>query len=205
MTTVLDFRAYYLRRVWREGDTALISDFPLLVKEAEARISRDFREWRLVNSATEVVPSNNYFDLPADFGEMLSLSVAGRPYTAIGSADFLRLPARCALPNYSLSAASVFFNRGDVTDPVTVDYTYYMNVQPMDFVADGAEAGFYDLHPDFFLAALDVQVYTYMRDFDLSAENNSKYGGLLETMQRDSNYKMFPSGQLGSPMPSGVA
>jgi len=56
--------------------------------------------------------------------------------------------------------------------------------------------GFYDANPDFFLAALDVQVYTYLREFELSQEKNNNYAVLLETMIRNSNYARWPSGSL---------
>ena len=77
MTTVTDFTGYYLRRLWREGDADLTQDLPQLVKEAEARMSRDIREHSLAKTVVLVSnPGNDYFDLPADYSEFISLNLS---------------------------------------------------------------------------------------------------------------------------------
>lgn len=202
MTTVTDFVGYYLRRLWREGDQDLTDDLPRLVKEAEARISRDIRENNLVH--TEIISSSapdTHINLPADFNELVSVSFdGGPPSTLIEAAQLSRYrsvtPHDENLSVFSIQGNKLWFLRGAAIYDYSVAVTYHMKPIPATMHLPDSDMVFYDLHPDFFLAALDVQTYAYLREYDLSGEKNSVYTNLIETMVRQSNYAQWPSGQL---------
>ena len=200
MTTVANFVSYYLRRLWREGDQDLTSDLPNIVKEAEARMSRDIRENSIVKDVTLPYTSEN-FDLPADLNEIHSVSLDGYSPAALVLPDEIfrirRVTAQGRSNVYALSGNKLMTVAGAAPVwPRSAKLVYSMRVPPAPMDQPDAEMGFYDLNPDYFLAALDVQVYAYMREFELSAEKNGVYAALLDTMIRNSNYARWPSGQL---------
>ena len=207
MTSIAEFTPYYLRSIWREGDQALIEDLPRLVKEAESRISRDLRDANIVTTQEILVAAPAYtVPLPADFRELVKLDfVSARVARAVSpdSMNAIRRQERAYrdanVIYYSIYGGNIHLARWDV-GTIGLNMTYHMGIQPFATTPD--TPSFYDRHPDFFLAALNAQTYGYMRDFDLSNEYNSKYVALLEDMRRESNYTMYPSGQLTTPLSS---
>lgn len=207
MTSLAEFAPYYLRSIWREGDAALTEDLPRLVKEAEARISRDLRDANIVTTQDLVVaPPADAVPLPADFRELVKLDFVSERVARAVSPDSMNAIRRqesayrdANLIYYSIYGGNINLSRWD-NSTIGLTMTYHMGVQPFATTPD--TPSFYDRHPDFFLAALNVQTYGYMRDFDLSNEYNGKYVALLEDMRRESNYTMYPSGQLTTPLSS---
>lgn len=203
MTTIADFVGYYLRRLWREGDADLTSDLPRLVKEAEARMSRDIREHSIAKNVVLVAePGDDFFTLPADYSELISLNLADGQASRLVSVDELSR-IRAVTPQgradvFALLANRIYFSRGAVepTHYISAPLAYHIKVPPAPMDTPDGEMGFYDVNPDYFLAALDVQSYAYLREYDLSSEKNAIYGSLLETMIRNSNYARWPSGTL---------
>lgn len=202
MTTFADFQTYYLRKVWRTGDAELTGDLPLLVKEAESRIRRDLRDQKLATTANVVATTGSFFELPADFQELISGTVNGKRLTMAVPMQDLYRSARdqeddMTGPFYSVLGNRLFV-RGRVSlIPAVADITYFMGITPYADVA-GASVPFYDAHPDFYIAALNVFVYDYLREFELKQQNEAAYGELLDSMIRNSNYARFPSGMTGS-------
>lgn len=240
MTTLSEFSAYYLRSIWREGDAALTADLPRLIKEAEARISRDLRDANLIATTTIGFPiATDSLPLPPDFRELVSvdfyhgISAQAVSYpTLMRIREFHRQYENDPVMYYAIQGGRIHFSKWmEADEPVVASspsnpssiyaaaklaitapgvvyseataatITYHRGITPMN---NTDEVSFYDLHPDFFLAAVHVQAYSYMRDFELSAEYNTKYANLLEDMRRQSNYTMYPSGQLGSPLTAGI-
>lgn len=207
MTNLAEFSEYYLRSIWREGDEALMKDLPRLIGEAEARISRDIRDNRITVSAQLVTEGNeDSIHLPADFKELMSIGFVSERLARAISYDALQAVRRqegcyrnSNLLYYSIHNEAIHFARWD-TSNIVVSLTYYARITPFP-TAEGASS-FYDRHPDFFMAALNAQTYKYLRDFELSSEYNQNYLALLEDMRRESNYLMYPSGQLTTPLSS---
>lgn len=207
MTNLAEFSDYYLRSIWREGDEALMKDLPRLIAEAEARISRDIRDSRLTMSAQLVTTgTEDSIQLPPDFKELLSLEFVSERLARAISHDALLSVRRqegkfrgAPLLYYSIQNGSIHFARWDLSN-IAVSLNYYAGITPFP-TAEGA-VSFYDRHPDFFVAALNAHTYKYLREFELSAEYNQNYLALLEDMRRESNYIMYPSGQLTTPLSS---
>lgn len=210
MTTYAEFQEYYLRAIWRVGDADLQADLPKLMKEAEARINRDLKHTRLANSDTEnyAFPGLIVVALPADFSEMISVVLGGDSYpcSVLPLSEIQKIQGEInegksldkSLTVYGIAGDSLYAPSASDTG-ASVFMTYYIKVPAYEDLAVG-QTSFYDKYPDFYIAALNVQVYNYLRDFNLSGEYNGKYTDILESMQRDSHYTMFPSGQLGQAM-----
>lgn len=203
MTTYVEFKEFYLREIWREGDQALELDLDKLVKRAEAHISRALRQTAVVLSHTATIVVDNTA-LPGDFKEVISVSLDGKTLTLRDlayEANSLS-PTRLAYEQgtcYWIKGDTLSLNLPVIVSPSReLTMVYYAGIVPY---ASEPLLPFYDKHPDFYTAALNVEVYSYLRDFDLSAEYNTKFATLLEEMQRESNYMMYPSGQLQTPMP----
>ena len=215
MTTYSEFQDYYTEKMWRTGDTAWTTNLPTLIRKAEARISRDLRVNDLYTdeSGDVTVP---YIDRPGDFREMVSLQYVDTTGNLRNSAT--------ALPLQQFVGYSSKFDQGDtsyagcyytvtadqikllanasVEAPVGYQMTYIRGIT--GYETDPAEP-FYDLEPDFFEAALNIQAYDWLKDYNLVQTYNDEYTRLLNGMVTDSNYKIFPSGQLpAANIPSGV-
>lgn len=204
MTTYAEFQAYYLRTIWREGDTVFETDLPKLIKEAEARINRDLRRHNITSSFVEENATEDSLELPGDFREMITVSIEDRaPAKFVPYVQFLQEERnkKVGYDCYTINNNRVYFTLKNSPDPVKVSLNYYAGVTPYE---DDPETPFYDLYPDFYKAAVHIQAYSYLRDFDLSTEYNTQYGVLLDSMVRDSNYAVFPSGQLSGNLPHGV-
>ena len=205
MTTFADFQDYFLRLMWRTGDTEFTADLPRLVKKAEARINRDLR---LIGQTVEYITTldtADNFELPADYVEARSITVEGYP-------GFLRpitlqdMMARRADGRRSMSFAQdqniMYINLApDATNPPYVTMIYYCKVVPFETIDEDTDDTFYDKYPDFYEAALRVQCYDYLREFELSAEYNGKYQQLLEGMREFNASKQFPAGAIPFELP----
>lgn len=207
MTSFADFQAYYLRKIWREGDADLTNDLPKLVREAESRIKRDLRDWTLATTANLELTSGNVFTLPGDFRELISGSVNGHPLrSSIPATQLHRNKYDVEGPligdSYSIMGRTLMV-RGEASAiiPGNLSITYFMDLVPYELEPANP---FYDLHQDFYIAALNVFAYDYIREFELKAMNEEAYNTLLDSMIRNSNYARFPSGQLVMPTPRRV-
>ena len=205
MTTFADFQVYFMRLMWRTGDTDFQTDLPMLVKKAEARINRDLR---LIGQKSEYVgflENDDFFDLPPDYVEASAVTVAGYP-------GFLRpitwqdMQARRAGGRYSMSFAqdgnTMYINlQPDSTNPPEFRVSYFAKAAPFENVDDPEVETFYDKYPDFYEAALRVQCYDYLREFELSAEYNGKYQQLLDGMREFNSRQEFPAGAIPVQLP----
>lgn len=204
MTSFADFQAYYLRKIWRTGDAELTEDLPSLIREAESRIKRDLRDWTLATTASFEIFNGNAFTLPGDFRELISASLNGAPLlTSIPVTQLHRNKYDIEGPllggSYSIVGRKLLV-RGEASTviPGALSMTYFMDLIPYELEP---EIPFYDLHQDFYIAALNVFAYDYIREFELKSMNEETYNVLLDSMIRNSNYARFPSGQLSLSIP----
>lgn len=203
MTTFAEFQEYYLREIWRTGDSDLTTDLPRLIKKAEARIKRDLREQGLVSTFETTITDGREVDLPADFSELVSYDLGKGNVNSVVS--YPELHTGCYFDQgpvrgpAAILGNKMYFRGSALTEaPATIRLTYQMGIVPYD--ANPA-IPFYDQHPDFYVAALNVYVYEYLREFENKASNDQTYMDLLDSMTRNSNYARFPSGQIALPMP----
>lgn len=206
-----EFQTYFTRKMWRTGDTDWDTDLPQLINKAEARIRRDLQYQPLLKSQDFVITEDE-FDIPADFKEAASVYLEGSPGAG---AKALSIGQFRVIQNQFNSGSTGFkgmyfcpfgmkmlvLTGATVDTPQTVKLDYYMGLVP--YATDPA-IPFYDLHPDFYEAALNVQAYEYLRDFELSGEYNNSYIDLLNGMRADSEYLERPSGMMPTIVPGNV-
>lgn len=197
MTTYAEFQTNYIDDLWRTGDTALASALPRMMKKAEAQISRDLRDSDMVTmTALSVAEGANFIDLPADFREVIAVVINAE--TVLSSTGVTSSPDRS---KYAILGNKLYLPyQAIAASPIEVHMTYYMGIVPYE---TEPAVPFYDKHPDFYTAALNVHAYDYLREFTLKAQNEATYESLKEGMIRSSNYARWPSGQLAGVFPTG--
>lgn len=220
MTTYASFKDYYLRSIWRTGDTNLLTDFDKLVVKAEKRIERDLRQNQLPIIVSLLLPAGlNYVELTVPAQSVESVRWLAQPNNLKAEVytyqdwrehyeryDSCRDGTRYAMGSYKEDEDSplltyLYININS-DDSETIQVTGAP--QFLSFTTNPLYP-YYDVEPDFFEAALNVQVYKYLREFELSQEYQADYLGLLEDMRRKAAYERFPTSPLPSPMPDGVA
>jgi len=182
MTTYAEFQSYVIRTVWRTGDQDLTSDLPMLIKAAEARINRDIADITLETTATETaVDGNNVFDLPSDYKAMKSvtpivLSTGIVPLPPLNAADI-----QAGAPGWAINAGKLIVRvpEGGAGD---LNYNYIMKLVPY---SDDPADPFYDKQPDFYMAAVLMQVFPYLREYELLPAYTQTYGAVLVSMEND--------------------
>lgn len=214
MPTYDEFKSYYTRKMWRQGDTDWETDLPQLIRKAEAQISRDLRYQDLMTTGSVEPLADPSFQVPADCREFVSIRLRGDNYKQgkFISPDLFRefenTPSKQLEPagTYWCQIGNTVRTIGNITDQdgnyFAVDFDYYVGITPFEDTPAGSS--FYDLHPDFYEAALNVQAYDYLKDFELSSLYEGKYQSLLEDMRRESEYKQFPSGLIDVQLPGNV-
>lgn len=213
MTTFADFQSYYTRKLWRVGDSDWVTDLPVLVKKAEARINRDLR-YTDMSASVVVAATADTFPMPSDAREITSLSCSddadAGSASAMSPSDYRTMLGSYGTAtghygkHFSITGSTVHFVTGaTVSVPVNLDLSYYMGlVAYADF--GGVGDAFYDTYPDFYEAALNIEAYEYLKDFDLASIYEAKYVSVLESMRADSEYRRYPSGQISNRLPGNV-
>lgn len=207
MTTFVEFTEYFLRLMWRTGDADFEADLPRLIKKAEARINRDLRQIGMTAEYLGSLDGVDSFELPSDYVEARSLTIDGTN-AIFRATTWQEMAARRSdgvtfTNTFAQDGNSMYVNINPNSGVVQwVRMSYYTKVRPFDTVTDeDDDTVFYDQHPDFFEAALRVQCYDYLREFELSAEFNGKYQQLLETMKELKISQEFPAGALPVQLP----
>lgn len=205
MTTYAEFKDFYTRKMWRMSDAAWDADLPNLIHAAEMKISRDLRHQNLMGQDT-LINTGSPIPLPGDFRQAVSVfpANASMPAKALKYDDFKAMAAqnRPIGCYFSIHGGQLHIDGvASPANPVDIDTTYLTGIVP--YSTDPA-IPFYDMHPDFYMAAVNVQAYDYLKDFELSTEYNAKYEMLLDDMRRESNYILYPSGQMAVPLPGNV-
>ena len=200
-----DFKTYYTRGKWRTGDTDWDTDLPQLIRKAESRISRDLRRQDIM-AATEIPVTEPEFSLPSDVREIASIRLKGDQYP---QGQFLNLDKFRQIQQNSQNEGSYFKGKYfaqvgnkilmtgtvDASAPDTVLLDYYMGIEPYE---NDPAIPFYDIHPDFYEAAVNIQSYEYLKDYETASIYETTYSGLLEDMIREGEYKTHPAGQIAS-------
>jgi hypothetical protein len=214
--TYTQFKEYYTRKMWRVGDVDWNTDLDTLIDKAEGKISRDLNHMDLWQVTLENT-TDNIVVLPADCGEILSVVVTGAPFkaaTAISRRQWDAIEnseggtASIAGKYYSIFGPLLYVTTAATpSNPQQVVIEYNMGIKPYkNYVpgpADTQVEPFYSKHQDFYEAALNMQAYDYLKDFQLSQKYDADYGILLEDMRRDANYRKYGSGQLDA-RPAGM-
>lgn len=212
MTSYADFQAHYLRHIWREGDAALTAELPILIAEAERRISRDLRALGFTTQTTLAVTSNEV-TLPVDYAEARVVRIndmLAKPADASRVRQFINSGANYVEPwdsePYTVYAATatklIFPGMFSVSNPADLFLDYYVRVAPYATHVSGDS--FYDQNPDFYKAALGITVGDFLMDDVLEAKSEAKYQKLLEDMEEESIRQEFAGAPINVILPGVV-
>ena len=214
MTTYAEFQQYYIRKLWRDGDTSFASDLPVQMKQAEARINRDIRHYTLTKTFNDAAYDGTPVILPADYSQAQAVYIENEPAAQVTT--------RQGLHNINLALTdhdSVYRGRNgqfiaiegntllitssaSIADPLNLTIVYVPKVPAYEDHVTGDS--YYDENPDFYLCAVDIYAYDYLMDEVKSSNAIAKYNGLVEDMREDQIRKKFPLGAIHQPMPGQV-
>lgn len=213
MTSYAAFQTHYLESVWRTGDAALTAELPVLIAEAERRISRDLRVIGLTNQTTLVGVTANEIDLPADYEQARVVRIndnLARPadaswvrQLAYEQGQYGGTSGPAAYTVYATTADKLIFP-GDfsVDNTGTVFLDYYIKVPPYATHVSGDS--FYDKYPDLYKAALGVCVGEFLMDDAMEVKNEARYTDRINKLEEESIRKEFAGSPIEVQLPGVV-
>lgn len=207
MTTYAEFQSYVIDFVWRKGDTDFATALPRLIRQGEARINRDAKittqETRAVIPAltTSIVPR------PVDYASLRTISVLGSaPACYITPADFdyrqVMTLNKPPFGHFYTIVGKNFELSGPVPTPdYSVSLAYYQKIIPYE---DDPAEPFYDEYPDFYLAAVLIQCYSWLRNDAAAGDYENKFKTTLESMREDDAQQKYAGSPLAARLPGAV-
>ena len=208
-TSYADFQTYVLRTLWRVGDADLTSDLPRLIREAEARMSRDLR---IEDNTTifEHTFESNEVALPADYQEIRSVDfepwgtaayITPQQYAKklVDNRDNIQPP-----PFYTVMTKRLLLlgNIG-VDSSVDVSVLYYTKLPPFEDNTDLNQ--FYEDYPDMYLAAVLQRTYVYMRDTEKAGIFEQQYANLAQSVMDNEGSRKYAGAPIHMGLPGIVA
>lgn len=191
------FKDYLARFVWRDGDTAFESDLDLLIQMGEARLNRDLRIQRMVESAALPVTAINV-DLPADYAEARTVALSGpeTPLTLTSMSDLQN--RRSAAPErlqrvYAIVGRQIGLVGVQTDGSRDLLLTYYARIP--DFQATD-ESWLADEYLDLYTYAVLRHTASYLRDDERVALWQNEYIETLQSVMTEDANRRF----AGSPM-----
>ncbi len=208
-TTYADFQTYVLRTLWREGDADLTLDMPQLIREAEARMSRDLRiEDNLSIFSTTI--TENFVDLPVDYQEIKSVDFLPKGAAAYitqqqynGRVHFFESDAQPP-PFYTIFTKKLFV-LGSIGDdnPLDISLLYYTKLPAFEDNTDLNQ--FYEDYPDIYLAAVLQRTYIHMRENERAGIFEKQYADLANSVMINEVARKRSGGPLHMALPGIVA
>lgn len=199
MTTYAAFQTHVLEYTWRKGDADLTAALPFLIKNAEARINRDAKITALEKLDTLSGLTSADVAQPADYANLRTIGILGeKPATYMSPFEFQTYSALNVYAGrfgafYTVVGKTIKLLGTVPDDPFDVVIDYYSKVVP--YSTDPASP-FYDDYPDFYLAAVLIHCYSWLKDFTSAADYEKKFVDTLGSMLNDSNEQKY----AGSPL-----
>lgn len=191
------FKQYLARFVWRDGDTAFESDLDLLIQMGEARLNRDLRIQRMIETVSIPVAALNV-NLPADYAEArtVALSAPTTPLTLVSVSDLQN--RRAAAPARPQSIYAIIGRQiglaGVATDSSrSLVLSYYARIPDFQ-TAD--TSWLIDEYLDLYTYAILRHTASYLRDDERVALWQNEYAETLQSVMAEDVNRRF----AGSPM-----
>lgn len=146
---------------WLDRDD-LATRAPDFIRLAEARLNRllDDPDMEVVSEATA---SGDYTALPADFGEMVSITTGEGPLSAMTAADFAGLTVTAGIPRYyTIVDGSITFAPGNATAAIRMVYRRTIPA----LTASNTTNWLLDRAPDAYLYGALVQASAFLAEDD---------------------------------------
>ena len=204
-----EFKAYLTETLWRTGDTIFAGDLTQIIRDAEARISRDLRIEDNLTIVSETITENS-LTLPSDYAEVKSVDFPPKGAAAYitqqqfnGRLRFFENTAELP-PFYTIFTKKVFvLGVVSAEAPLDISVLYYTKIPP--FEDNATDNVFYTDYPDIYLAAVLRQSYIYLRDHTTAGIYEGQYAQLAESVMNNEATRKRSGGPLHMALPGIVA
>lgn len=202
--TYEEFTEYVTRYLWREGDTSFVVDLDMIIKAAEAKLTRDLKSHpRLTVTGLAFPMTTTSADLPSGFRRPISVvrTSDGYPLTATSKEHIAKIRAQAPT---SFSAYYCIQGR-TIEVPYAVDLTldYQKSVPSFKDTTEQwmvDEAGYFDLY----LVAVLSESPMYLRNDERAPLWAQMYTDKLTSVKDEIVYMEFGDAPLGATYPEGI-
>jgi hypothetical protein len=168
------------------------SDVDTFIQLTEARLNRllDDPDMEVVS---ETVATGDYTALPADFGEMVSISTGNGRLTQVGPVEFATFDTISGIPRYySIRDGSIGFYPRNSTTPITIVYRRKIpaltSSAPTNWLLSRA--------PDLYLYGCLVQAFGWDNDDDRVAGWKAMFDEAIAELRSDGARRKYGAGPL---------
>ncbi len=176
---------------WLDRDD-LATRSATFVQLAEARMNRllDDPEMEVTSS---IIASGDYTSLPADFGEMVSISTGDGPLHPVGPVEFAGLRSISGIPRYYVVVDnSISFAPGNTTAPIRMVYRRRLPA----LNSGNATNWLLSLAPDAYLYGALVQAEGFLAEDDRIAGWKSMFDEAISELRIDAGRRKWGAGSL---------
>jgi hypothetical protein len=169
-------------------DTAV----PTFIQLAEARMNRllDDPEMEVTSN---IVAAGDYTALPADFGEMVSISTGDGPLHPVGPVEFAGFRSVSGIPRYYVVVdGSISFAPGNATAPITLVYRRRIPA----LTSDNTTNWLLSLAPDAYLYGALVQAEGFLAEDDRIAGWKAMFDEAISELRIDGARRKWGAGGL---------
>lgn len=197
-----DFDAFLARYLWREGDSDLTADLPVLVRMGEAKLTRDLRVIRRLQAG--VVPAiSRIIPYPPGYHSLRTLATAQGPWSYVAPHELIaRRTAGTDDRVYTLTNDGIVLGSLDPTPAAPVDFelSYYTTLPAYTADETWVQAEYFDLY----LYAILVASAPYLREDERVGEWRDYYGETLEAVLADDKHRQYDGAPLRVKRPVAV-
>ena len=207
--TYTEFKAYVVETLWRTGDSVFEADLTQIIRDAEARMSRDLRiEDNLTIFSSTI--TENFVVLPSDYAEIKSVDFPPKGASAYitqqqynGRLKFYESDSQSP-PFYTIFSKKLFVLGSIGTEnPLDISLLYYTKIPP--FEDNPVDNQFYSDYSDMYLAAVLRQSYIHLRDHVAGGIYEKQYADLATSVMTSEATRKRSGGPLHVMLPGIVA
>ncbi len=207
--TYTEFKAYVTETLWRTGDSVFEADLTQIIRDAEARMSRDLRIEDNLSIISETITENS-IALPADYAEVKSVEFPPRGAAAYitqqqfnGRVKFFESDSQPP-PFYTIFTKKIFvLGSIGVDSPLDISVLFYTKIPP--FQDNPTDNKFYEDYSDMYLAAVLRQAYIFLRDHQTAGIYEKQYADLATSVMNSEATRKRSGGPLHMALPGIVA
>ena len=207
--TYTEFKAYVTETLWRTGDSVFEADLTQIIRDAEARMSRDLRIEDTLTIFSSTI-TENFIALPADYAEIKSVDFPPKGAAAYitqqqynGRLKFYESDSQSP-PFYTIFSKKLFVLGSIGTEnPLDISLLYYTKIPP--FEDNTVDNQFYSDYSDMYLAAVLRQSYIHLRDHVAGGIYEKQYADLATSVMTSEATRKRSGGPLHVQLPGIVA
>ncbi len=204
-----EFKAYVAETLWRSGDIIFAANLDQLIKDAEARMSRDLRIEDNLAIISETITENS-IALPSNYAEVKSVDFPPKGAAAYitqqqfnGRVKFYENTTERP-PFYTIFTKKIFvLGVVSAESPLDISVLYYTKLP--SFQDNPVDNFFYEDYSDMYLAAVLRQAYIFLRDHTTAGIYEKQYADLATSVMNNEATRKRSGGPLHMALPGIVA